>query len=80
MKNSLSELKIINGVRDVIGGADCSGTSGNTGSSGGGPVYIISGKNGVLSSKYLGRSSLLDQGILSISSLSSESVGHQKSV
>jgi hypothetical protein len=42
MKKSLSGLKINNGVRDVIEGVDCSGTSGNTGGSGGGPVYIIS--------------------------------------
>ena len=44
MKKSLSGLKIINGARDRIEGVDCSGTSGNTGGSGGGPVYITSGK------------------------------------
>ncbi len=61
MKKSLSELKTINGARGVIEGVDCSGTSGNTGGSGGGPVYKISGQNGVSSSKYLQRSLLLDQ-------------------
>ena len=78
MKKSLSELEIINGARDVIEGVECSGTSGNTGGSGGGPVYIISGQNGVPSSKYLWHPSSPDQGNLSILSLSSESVGHQK--
>ncbi len=80
MKKSLSELKIINGARDLIEGVDCSETSGDTGGSGGGPVYITSGQNCVLSSKYLWRFSSLDQGNLSISLLSSESVGYQNSV
>ncbi len=80
MKKSLSGLEIINGARDVIESVDCSGTSGNTGDSGGGPVYITSGQNGVSPSKYLCRSSSLDQGNSSTLSLSSESVGHWKSV
>ncbi len=80
MKKSLSDLKIINGARDMIEGVECSGTSGNTGGSGGGPVYITVRQDGVSSSKYLRRSSSLDQGNLSISLLSFESVGHQKSV
>ncbi len=53
MKKSLSGLKIINGAREVIEAVDCSGTSDNTGGSGGGTVYIISGQNGVSSSKIL---------------------------
>jgi hypothetical protein len=50
MKKRLSGLKIINGARDVIEGVDCSGTSGVTSGSGGGPVYITSRQNGVSSS------------------------------
>jgi hypothetical protein len=80
MKKSLSGLKIINGARVVMEGVDCSGASGDTGGSGGGPVYVTSGKNGVSSSKYLHCSSLLDQGNSSTSLLSSGSVGHWKSV
>ena len=80
MKKSLSELEIINGARDVIEGVECSGTSGNTGGSKGGPVNITSGQNGVSSSKYWQCTLSLDQGNLLISLLSSESVGHQKSV
>ena len=79
-KKSLSELEIINGARDVIEGVECSGTCGNTGGSGGAPVYIMDGQNGVSSSKYWWRSSSLDQGNSSVSLLSSENVGHQKSV
>ncbi len=44
MKKSLSEHEIINGARDLIEGGDCLGASGNTGGSGGDPVYLISGK------------------------------------
>ncbi len=80
MKKSLSELEIINGARDLIEGVDCSGTRGDTGGSGGGPIYMTSGQNGVSSSKYLWHSLLLDQGNLLISLLSSESVSHQNSV
>ncbi len=80
MKKSLSGLKIINGARDVMEGLDCSGASGDTGGSGGGPVYITSGKNGVSSSKYLRHSLSLDQGNSSTSLLSSESVSHWKYV
>jgi hypothetical protein len=66
MKKSLSELEIIHGARDVIEGVECSRTCGNTSGSGGGPVYITDGQNGVSSSKYWQRSLSLYQGIFDI--------------
>ncbi len=47
LKKSLSELEIINSARDIIESVECSGTCGNIGGSGGGPMFIMDGRNGV---------------------------------